>query len=382
MNKIKKSFFISKHILFFAFLIINFHGITYAMEVEDKVKEVENFLKKVNVPNDKQEEIISHFKNPEAGIPICKIIDNEKVPLRTKLKKILETALLGYPLSEWKKKTKKLWSRLRRETVIYNDEYIDDERCKDANATKLLEQLIKNNKLNLPPILVYKILPSECYPNAGIQTSIINGSYIKSKLFFPQQYLSYRILTNPIIDEQFSDDNATKIKLGHEIAHVEKHIWYPWGCGSYINMLLAKTTLAISGGLASRQALKNSVFKSSLTKPCIHGGASLSGLILASSLKYWFLRREEKKCDLRAIDICKSAEGVKESLSVKSVLGKKYSENNWEILEMKFKIRKKPLEYSWWRSIFGKDTHPSPAARIRYCQRYAKKQGYDKKKSE
>ncbi len=395
MNKSKKSLFTSKHILFFTFLIINFHGIVYAMEVEDKVEKVElsdkaqeivNFLKTVNVPSDEQEKIITYFKNPKAGIPICKIInDDKKVPLRIKLKKILEAAIFAYPLSEWKSKTKELCSRFRRETVIYNSKCIGsnerhkkvNEQYENTNAIKLFKQIEKNKGLKLPPITICEKSPSECYPNFDIYNNTMTWWYVKNhENFFPNKYLSFLILINPIFYKQFSNDNATKHDLSHEIAHIERHIWYPYDCGPYINMLLAKTTLAISGDLTSHKILKNTMFKYSLAKPFIHGLSSLFGIILASSLKYYFLRQEEKKCDLRAIDICESAEGVKETFSIIPEYEEKYSGNKWEILEMKFKKLQKPLEYPWYS--WG-HTHPSDAKRIRYCEKYAKKQGYDKK---
>lgn len=126
--------------------------------------------------------------------------------------------------------------------------------------------------------------------------------------------------------------------------------------------------------------IKNIEFESSWVKPCLYSLLGL-GVMCTSFLKYYFLRQEEKACDLEAIKICESAKGANITFSTHI----NYTWHNlidcqgdtWKIIEQRFKLQKQPLKKSpWWRSIFSTNTHPSNYERILYCKEYAKKRGY------
>ena len=361
MNKIKKNLFISKYMLFFGFLIINFHVMVHVIEIKakqsSKTKELVTFLETVHISDKEKAEIIDYFNGPEAGTPICEKTDNEKQSLIIEFKNILERVLVGYTLSGWLGMIKVY---MVEKANPERKKYISSKHEIDTQATELLKKLIKNTKLPKDiDIPVYKKLSSEVPPlwpaNLDIHVTTTGCSYC----------IKTDIELNKNLDE---DDIAQFLAVG--LAHLERGCFKP-----YKNLLLTQGTLGVLCAMFSFVMLKeNNKFKSSCIKRCIHGlGGYLYGIMCASLFKNYFQQLEEKACDLRAIEICKSGKGLENIHFLEPYVEKKYSGNNWKILEMKFRKRKEPLKHPWWHLIFG---YNSPSKRMSYCKKYAEKLGY------
>ncbi len=349
----------------------------HAMEVEsvelsDKAQVVANFLESenVNIEDSKKAEIINYFNGPDSGIPMFRKIYNydKKLWWYEKVKNslfFLEESVFNYPLSQWKLRIEMEWARLKGRRISY------PINCKkeDTISTALLKELRKNNNIKLPKdirIPVFKRLPSERYP--GFTSSINLNLVLKNG----KNYLNYCIKINAEYNEKYLNNNSNilNFNLAHEIAHAERGNWRP-----YRNMLLAKIGLFTVGGFLSYIKFKNTIFESLWKKPCIYGLFVLFGVLFANNFNPYFKRLEEKACDLRAIEICKSGKGLN-GLLLEQNMKSKYLGNNHEILDVKFEKLENPLEYTWLDLISFNYFHPSPAARIRYCEEYAKKHGY------
>ncbi len=356
----------SKSILFFGCIIMFLHGIVYARKMEeelnDKAQKVATFLEKFDVTDEAKKEMITYFSRPEAGIPIFLKIKSQKSSWYEELKRIvknLEKIVFSYTLTEWKIQLLAEWARLKKRYISYPSD-IEIGYKKYEKATKLLEKLRGNTKLPENIIIpVFERQYSEIYP------VWLNNMYTN---LTSKNNLHYCIMLNANLDEKYFDDDVIAQELGHEIAHIERGFWRP-----YRNLLFAKIGLVAFFSLLLYTTFDNTKFKSSF-EPWIY---SLYGVPCADLFKCYFKRLEEKACDLRAIEICKSGKGLRKLYLLEPMVESKYFGNDWEILEMKFRKRKKPLEYSWWHLLFYEHTHPSNAARIRYCTEYAKKLGYE-----
>lgn len=311
------------------------------------IQEVESFLQPVDVSKDEKRKIISHFKHSAHGLPVCRSLAQNIQP--PTLLRRCEELIFAYPLSRLKSELKK---ELLRINNMYSLDKISLPNKRDKHSEGIVKRLIKRSGLPKATVIsVYRECNNRLYDNPGGACFVYNDD----TMLYPIIYI------NPYLSKSVKADVGHEWLLAHELAHIERG---SWTC--YQNILIAKCFLGISFWCITHQIEGSS----DIMLPYIFG---FLGIIMGNYLKAYFQRLEEKACDLRAVDYCRSSRGVKQHFSRESEYTEVAVKDDWEILEMCVsrdgKIDSTPEQ-------FFKSDHPAHLERIRYCNEYAKKRGY------
>lgn len=337
-------------------------------KLSKKAQKIENFLNSFNnVEPDKKNEIIEYF-NQNNSIPIfikhSQQIPNPPSSLLQSIANSSCESLLGYSLEElkdaWALEKLKKNDNNYLDISTYNVEYKIDKKTTEI-ASILRSNTNINPQTNIP---IFK--KDFCYENR------FNGDWLDSYYYSMSNYktYSYFIKMNSFLNKKYLD--TIPLRVGHELSHIER------GCSSphIKNLLLMKALLGTAAFMITYFFFKSGNTSWTNAQSIVCTASGLEAVVLGTLFKGYFQQKEEKACDLGALELIESSQIpisnqiLKKYFSLKPIITDKFSGNNWTIQEMKIEQLKEPEAYTTWeQKLFA--AHPSPAERLRYCQNYA-----------